>query len=162
MSTNAEDVIAQFKQAMRRLAATVTVVTTGQGETKVGMTASAVTSLSMAPPSLLICVNKSAGFHQAIATTDYFCVNILRHGQDDISNAFAGKLTAEERFAMGSWGHERNVPYLKDAQAVIFCKRSNLFEHGTHSIIVGDATELLLGDPIAPLVYADGRYSTIA
>jgi flavin reductase (DIM6/NTAB) family NADH-FMN oxidoreductase RutF len=108
-------------------------------------------------------VNKTAGFHQAISSTDYFCVNILRHGQDDISNAFAGKLSPEERFAVGSWGQERSVPYLKDAQAAIFCKRANLFEHATHSIVVGEAIELILGDhPITPLVYADGRYGTVA
>ncbi len=152
----------QFRQAMRRMAATVTVITARQGGSNAGMTASAVTSLSMAPPSLLVCVNKGAGFHEVISSTDYFCVNILRHGQSDISTAFGGAMIHEERFRIGSWGHERRVPYLKDAQGAIFCKRANLFEHGTHSIIVGEAVELLLGDPITPLIYADGQYCTVA
>ena len=152
----------QFRQAMRRMAATVTVITARQGETNAGMTATAVTSLSMEPPSLLVCVNKAAGFHETISSTGYFCVNVLRQGQHEISKAFGGKLIPEERFSVGSWGHERSVPYLKDAQAAIFCRRANIFEHGTHSIIVGEAVEVLLIDPVAPLIYADGRYGTVA
>jgi len=151
----------QFRQAMRRLASTVTIVTTRNKGVIAGMTASAVTSLSMAPPSLLVCVNKTAGLHSSISSADYFCVNILRHGQGEISNAFAGKLTAEQRFDVGSWGHDKSVPYLRDAQAAIFCKRATVYEHGTHSIIVGEAVELMLGDPITPLVHVDGRYSAV-
>jgi flavin reductase (DIM6/NTAB) family NADH-FMN oxidoreductase RutF len=151
----------QFRQAMRRMAATVTVITARQGEANAGMTATAVTSLSMEPHSLLVCINKAAGFHKMISSTEFFCVNILRHGQHEISRAFGGKLIPEGRFAVGSWGHERCAPYLKDAQAAIFCRRANLFEHGTHSIIIGEAVEVLLGDPIAPLIYADGQYCTV-
>ncbi len=151
-----------FRQAMRRMAATVTVVTARQGNLNAGMTASAVTSLSMAPPSLLVCINKETGLHEMISSIDYFCVNILRHGQSDISTAFGGVMTHEERFRVGDWGHERRAPYLKDAQAVIFCKRANLFEHGKNSILVGEAFELLLGDPTTPLIYADGQYRTVA
>lgn len=157
-----EEIKDQFRQAMRRMAATVTVITARQEGANAGMTASAVASLSMAPPSLLVCVNKTTGFHDAISSTEYFCVNVLRYGQHDISTAFGGKVIPEDRFNVGNWGHERCVPYLKDAQAAIFCRRTNLFEHTTHSIIIGEAVELLLGDPITPLIYADGRYHTVA
>ncbi|MDR3516651.1 MAG: flavin reductase family protein [Azospirillaceae bacterium] len=157
-----EEIRDQFRQAMRRMAATVTVITIRRGGANAGMTASAVTSLCMAPPSLLVCVNKAAAFHEAISSAEYFCVNVLRHGQEDISSAFAGKLTAEQRFSVGSWGQEKLAPYLLDSQAAIFCRRTNLFAHGTHSIIVGQAVELILGHPIMPLIYADGQYSTVA
>ncbi|MDI4655323.1 flavin reductase family protein [Xanthobacter autotrophicus] len=152
----------QFRQAMRRMAATVSVITTCQEGENFGMTASAVTSLSMDPPSLLVCVNKSAGFHDVITSTDHFCVNILRHGQEDISAVFGGKLPHSERFSTGSWSFDGTVPYLKESQAAIFCRRAGIFEHGTHSIIVGEAVDLIIGHPVMPLIYSDGRYSTVA
>jgi flavin reductase (DIM6/NTAB) family NADH-FMN oxidoreductase RutF len=143
---------------MRRLASTVTIVTTSGGGTNFGMTASAVTSLAMTPPSLLVCVNKSTAFHSAIIASDEFCVNILRTGHDEVSAAFGGATPGAEKFTIGDWLLDREAPYLRDAQASIFCKRANLFEHGTHSIVIGNVVDLILTDPVSPLVYVNGRY----
>jgi flavin reductase (DIM6/NTAB) family NADH-FMN oxidoreductase RutF len=147
---------------MRRLASTVTVVTTCDGNSNFGMTASAVTSLAMTPPSLLVCVNTSTTFHKAITAGEMFCVNILRTGHDNVSAAFGGACTSAEKFAVGDWLLDRPTPYLKDAQASIFCKRANLFEHGTHTIVIGNVIDLILTNPVSPLVYVDGRYVGIS
>jgi flavin reductase (DIM6/NTAB) family NADH-FMN oxidoreductase RutF len=162
MTRDAEDVALQFRSAMRRLASTVTIVTTCDGKNIFGMTASAVTSLAMDPPSLLVCVNKSTTFHQAITANEIFCVNILRTGHDEVSTAFGGARPSAEKFAIGDWLSDRETPYLKDAQASIFCNRANLFEHGTHTIVIGNVTDLILTDPVSPLVYVNGRYVSIS
>ena len=156
------DVSHLFRQAMRRFPATVTVVTTRRDGTDCGMTATAVTSLSMDPPSLLVCVNRSSGFHGHLEDSDRFCVNVLRQGQDRISTNFGGAKSSAERFSEGDWQERNGLLYLADAQAVIFCKKSAAYIHATHSIVVGEATDLILHETVAPLLYIDGRYTSLA
>ena len=162
MSEATQDIERLFRLAMRRFPGTVTVVTTTLDGADCGMTATAVTSLSMDPPSLLVCVNRGTGFHSAIEQCDRFCVNVLREGQEDIASIFGGGKPPHERFGDGVWAHEDGIAYLKDAQANIFCRRAGLFQYGTHTIVVGEATALLLHDELAPLIYVDGRYAAVA
>src|ERR1700761_6011491 len=153
-----------FRQAMRRFPAAVTVVTARGAEGDCGMTATAVTSLSMDPPSLLVCVNRNAGFHRTIEDSGHFCINVLREGQHQISSNFGGaKATNAERFAEGDWreSEQNGLLYLADAQAAIFCRKTATFMHTTHTIVVGEATGLILHDTVAPLLYIDGRYATL-
>jgi flavin reductase (DIM6/NTAB) family NADH-FMN oxidoreductase RutF len=162
LTDKAEDDIGQlFRLAMRRFPAAVTVVTAHWGS-DAGMTATAVTSLSMDPPSLLVCVNRAAAFHGVIEQSASFCVNVLREGQERISAGFGGGKPPEERFADGQWRHHEGIPYLVDAQANIFCRRTALFPYGSHSIVVGEATRLLYQEQVAPLLYVDGRYAAVA
>lgn len=156
------DVASLFRQAMRRFPAAVSVITTRWKGTGCGMTATAVTSLSMDPPSLLVCVNRNSAFHAHLEEVDSFCVNVLREGQHAISSNFGGAMPASERFSEGDWRERQGLPYLADAQAVIFCKKSAAFIHATHSIVVGEATGLILHDQVAPLIYIDGRYATLS
>jgi flavin reductase (DIM6/NTAB) family NADH-FMN oxidoreductase RutF len=161
MNKEVSDIATSFRRAMRRFPAAVTVVTTRWKDNDVGMTATAVTSLSMEPPSLLLCANRGTGFHTAMEEVEHFCVNVLREGQQDISSSFGGLPAAERRFSIGDWRDEDGIPYLADAQAVIFCRKSALFGHATHSIIVGEATRILVREEVAPLLYVDGRYAAI-
>jgi flavin reductase (DIM6/NTAB) family NADH-FMN oxidoreductase RutF len=156
------DVASLFRQAMRRFPAAVSVITTRWKGTDCGMTATAVTSLSMDPPSILVCVNRSSGFHAHLEEVQHFCVNVLREGQHMISANFGGAKPPEERFSEGDWREQQDLPYLADAQSVIFCKKSAAFVHATHSIVVGEATGLILHDQVAPLLYVDGRYATLS
>ena len=159
-----DEVSQLFRQAMRRFPAAVTVVTARGAEGDCGMTATAVTSLSMDPPSLLVCVNRNAGFHRTIEDSGHFCINVLREGQHQISSNFGGaKATNAERFAEGDWreSEQNGLLYLADAQAAIFCRKTATFMHTTHTIVVGEATGLILHDTVAPLLYIDGRYATL-
>src|SRR6266852_1405794 len=129
---------------MRRFPAAVTVITTSADGVDVGMTATAVTSLSVQPPSLLVCINRTSGFHKQIEGSGCFCVNILRVDHQEISAALGGAQPAAERFATGNWLHRGGIPYLANAQASIFCRKSALFAHTTHSVVIGKATRLLM------------------
>lgn len=151
---------ASFRDAMRRLATTVTIISAaGQGR-RHGITATAVTSLSMDPPSLLVCVNRSGSLHDLLSQTDRFCVNLLRVEQVALSNAFAGKLAPEERFLHGTWAHdEEGLPYITDAQASIFCRKQDSIQYGSHSIFIGAVEATLVSDDICPLLYSNGAYS---
>lgn len=81
-----------FRLTMRRLAAMITVITTRDRNRRFGMTATAVTSVTMAPPSLLVCVIRCASLHEPLSVRGRFCVNILKSGQEDVSRVFAGRV----------------------------------------------------------------------
>lgn len=147
-----------FKQAMRRLATTVTIITTrGADSLPLGMTATAVTSLSAAPPSLLACVNRSTSIHAHLATGTDFCVNLLSKQHHELSSAFGGKVAPAERFGLGGWDLQ-HLPYLKDAQVNFACTVDGLFEYGTHTIVIGRIHGIRMPGRFAPLLYGDGRF----
>jgi flavin reductase (DIM6/NTAB) family NADH-FMN oxidoreductase RutF len=152
----------EFREAMRRLAATVNVVTIRTGDGVMGMTATAVSSLSSDPPSLLVCVNQAASMHDSIGKSRQFCVNILHRDQIDIARTFADRSMRDARFATGGWVRDGDTPpYLPDAQAVLFCDRGQLIAFGTHSICIGLVRNVRLRSDIHPLLYVDGRFSEV-
>ena len=159
MSTTSEDVRASFKLAMRRFPAAVSVITSADQSRRHGMTATAVTSLSLDPPSLIVCINRSTLLHDIMSVGRHFCVNVLRRDQAELSSAFSGAVAPELRFDCGDWlTSEDGVSYLADAQINIFCRKVAAVPYGTHTIFIGEAAEVKLRDPIEPLIYQDATY----
>jgi flavin reductase len=149
-----------FRKAMRRLASAVTIISTAHDGRRHGMTATAVTSVSSAPPSLLVCINQSASLHAPLHASGRFCVNILYGDQSEVADAFGGARPGDARFAAGNWAmHDTGLPYLTDAQASLFCTSDLVTPYGTHSIVVGKISEIIVGGHVAPLLYQDGRYT---
>src|SRR5712692_8090266 len=110
-----------FRIAMRSLTSAVTIISVTHCDRRFGMTATAVSSLSMEPPSLLACVNQSASIHGPMLDSGRFCVNILHANQTELASAFSDKKAAD-RFAFGAWAEDAySFPYLVDAQANVFC-----------------------------------------
>jgi flavin reductase (DIM6/NTAB) family NADH-FMN oxidoreductase RutF len=152
-------VTAEFKRAMRRLAATVTIITTADvNGNRYGMTATAVNSLAMDPPSLLICVNHTASIHAPLIGRGRFCVNVLTTEHEELVAAFSGKLKGDARFGVGDWRNEEGgLPYLADAQSNLFCDIESVIPYATHSIVVGRVVGARVEDSIRPLIFADGK-----
>lgn len=149
----------QMKGAMRRLAKSVVILTTRFEGARIAMAATAVDSLSMEPPSLIACINRSASIFPAFAARSPFCVNILGREHEALAHACGGKLKGEARFAEGAWGeHHNGVPFLEDAQASLFCDQDGEFFYGTHGVFVGRVAAVRLAGAPAPLIYADARY----
>jgi flavin reductase (DIM6/NTAB) family NADH-FMN oxidoreductase RutF len=150
---------ASFKSAMRRMAATVNLITLSEGGVPKGMAATAVSSLSMDPPSLLVCVNRSASLHEPMGAATQFCVNVLHADQIEIARIFADNSLREVRFNTGRWAIEPGkAPYLEDAQAALFCDVDQTFSYGTHTIFIGRVTEVRVREHVDPLIYVDGGY----
>ncbi|AHI26309.1 flavin reductase domain protein FMN-binding protein [Komagataeibacter xylinus E25] len=127
-----------FKMAMRRLAATVNVITCESNGVPFGMTATAVTALSADPESLLICINRAARICATIEERRAFCVNILATHHADVSQTFGGMAKGVERFDIGTWEcAETGLPYLVDAQANVFCDLDHFVSYGTHNVFLG-------------------------
>ena len=157
------DVATAFRGAMRRLASTVTIVTATDGNRRHGMTATAVTSLSMEPPSLLVCLNQRTLLHGIMQDAEMFCVNILRHEHASLSSAFAGAVDPAERFNHGGWRYgEDGLPFLADAQAVLVCRRTAAMAAGTHTIFVGEVVRAAHCEDVAALIYENAQYCRTA
>ena len=154
-----ETTASDFRSAMRALASALSIVSATHEGRWFGMTATAVTSVSAAPPSLLICVNRSASLHDPLLSSRVFCVNILYACQSGLAQAFGSK-DIKNRFAHGTWlVDERSIPYLRDAQANIFCEADDVHSYGSHSIVIGKVYRTDVRRPVHPLVYQDGRYT---
>lgn len=156
------ELTAQTKHALRRLAKAVVVITCAHDGGRYAMAATAVSELSMDPPSMLVCVNQSASLHQPLSAGANFCINILHREQESIARACGGQFKGEERFGIGSWIKSSiDVPVLVGAQASIVCVNEASMAYGTHCIFVGRVVEVCSHGDVEPLVYVDGRYSAM-
>lgn len=157
------DVTAEFRNAMRRLATTVSLITSADDGIWHGMTATAVSSVSMSPCALLVCINEATSFHTIINHTGRFCVNLLGAPHVELSGIFAGKRKGLARFDVGTWAADRKgLPYLCDAQANIFCDVDASMHYETHTIFIGKVRDVRCAESVAPLLYQDGSYALSA
>ena len=158
-----ETIALQLRAGLRRLGKAVVMITAFHDERRWAMTATAVSELSMDPPSLLICVNRSASMFEGLtAGQANFAVNILHAGQIDIANAGAGATKGEGRFAVGSWkAHPCGTPWLEGAQASFLCRYERHIEYGTHAVVIGRVTEARTAGDVDPLIYVDGGYTRV-
>jgi len=148
-----------LKKAMRRLAATVCIITTNESGILHGMTATAVTSLAMDPPSILISINQRASIHDPLLRSGMFCVNLLGIGHEEMSGDFSGKKAGQERFEKERWSKSKaEPPYLIDAQATISCRVDGKLAYGTHTVFIGRVTGTLVADDIKTLLHQNASY----
>jgi len=151
----------QFKDAMRMLAGAVTIITTGRGQQAAGLTATAVCSLSMEPPRLLICVNRFGSTYATLAESGLFCVNVLSAEQEPLAMAFAGRTgkAGVDKFAAEEWDHAQgSAPRHRAALAAVRCKVHSITLVDTHAIVIGDVTDTYMGPANASLIYRDQKF----
>ena len=151
-----------FRQAMRRVASTVNVITICVDGQPMGITATAMSSLALDPPSLLVCINQTASLHSSIADVSHFGVNVLHRDQQHLARMFADRSTAALRFAAGWELDCARPPRLLDAQAALLCRRTDHHQFGTHSIFIGVVEAVTVREAVDPLVYLDGAYVSAA
>lgn len=133
-----------FREGMSRLGASVNLVTTDGAAGRHGLTVSAVCSVTDSPPTLLVCINKSAFSHAALLENGRLVVNVLDHRHRDLSRLFA-RWTGEERFADALWSVGRHgAPVLRDAPVAFECSIDQVLSQGSHSVLFCkvDATHL--------------------
>jgi flavin reductase (DIM6/NTAB) family NADH-FMN oxidoreductase RutF len=151
-----------FRQVLGCWASGVTIVTARDGERVHGMTVSAFCSVSLEPPLVLICADRTSNTNALIARGGVFSVNILAEGQETISNRFASKAEEARRFeglrcAEGATG----CPLLPGSVASLDCAVRQTLEAGDHVIYIGEVKAARLGES-APLLYYRGRYGALA
>lgn len=154
----------QFREAMRLTASGVTVVTTAGPAGQAGLTVSSLSSLSMSPPSVVICVHKDSQAIDTLLQNGVFAANVLGQGQEHIANTFAGLIPElrDNRFAVTAWSTlVSDAPILLEALCAFDCKVAQTFTFGTHIIVIGEITALTTSD-CAPLVFSDRKYMKLS
>jgi len=149
-----------FRNAMSLLTTAVNVITTEGAAGMHGFTASAVCSVTDAPPTLLVCMNQSSRSHAHFIQNKILSVNVLGAQHENLSNAFASsKFSSEERFKLGSWiTLETGSPVLKDALASFDCEIEQIQQMGTHSIFICKVVAIQQSQQEESLVYFNRAY----
>ena len=153
-----------FREAMARLGAAVHVITTDGPSGKTGFTATAVCSVSDAPPTLLVCLNRSATSMPILRGNGVFCVNTLRAGDQSIADTFAGrtKIAREARFDHGEWAKlSTGSPALMSAVVAFDCRVIEVKAVASHDIYFGMVEAVHQGAPGPALVYHDRAYKQV-
>ncbi|SCW48387.1 NADH-FMN oxidoreductase RutF, flavin reductase (DIM6/NTAB) family [Sphingobium faniae] len=149
-----------FKQAMRRLATTIAIVTAGKGDSCTGMAATAVMSVTADPPTLIVAVNRSASIAAFMVEEEEFCVNLLAARHQHLVGVFSGQKKGRERFETGDWRFDpERPPVLSDAATSMMCRKSGAIEMSTHILYTGEVTGILNHPDIDPLVWVDGAFA---
>ena len=148
----------QFRQLLGRFATGVTVVTArGPGSGPIGMTASSVASVSLDPPLLLVCVDRSHDMHAALTAGEHFVLNILAADQEALSRRFAED--DEDRFdGVGYKENRHGIALLDGALASIECVKQTAVPGGDHTVFIGLVTGGTVTDR-RPLLYYRGGYA---
>jgi len=151
-----------LQAAMRGVASTVFLITTIDETRPHGMAASAVISVSMDPPAMLIAVNRNASINPILGRTGRFCVNVLADDHGHVVAPFANSARRHERFVGEEWlSSEEGLPFLQTAQAAIFCSVDAQLEYGSHTVLVGRVERVVHGRRRAPLVWLDGGPASV-
>jgi flavin reductase (DIM6/NTAB) family NADH-FMN oxidoreductase RutF len=140
-----------FREAISHFASGVTVITTLHDGRRVGMTASAVSSLSLDPILLLVCINTKLATHTAIEGSRRFVVNVLGEGQEELALHFARR--ADDKFDGVATRADQELPVLEDAIAHFVCDVQERFPGGDHSIFIGLVRECAAQRGKRPLLY---------
>jgi flavin reductase len=142
-----------FRDAMARLGTAVNIITTDGPAGRAGFTASAVCSVTDTPPTLLVCLNRSASVYPMFKQNHVLCVNTLADNHELLSNLFGGKTPMEQRFEAAEWSTlATGSPILSGTQ---------ITSVGTHDILICEAVALVRNDESHGLAYFDRRYHSL-
>jgi flavin reductase (DIM6/NTAB) family NADH-FMN oxidoreductase RutF len=150
-----------LRGALGRFATGVTVVTAGRSRPH-GMTANAFTSVSLRPPLVLVCVDRTAVVHQAILDCGAFAVSVLAAGQEHVARYFADRTRPrdEREFAVVDWtpGRYTGAPVVSGTLAWVECRLAEVYPGGDHSIFLGDVLDIGRGVDGDALLFFGGEF----
>lgn len=155
---------AAFRHAMREFGAGVAIVACGAEETRSGCTVTALTSLSLTPPTLLVCLSRDALTLKRLRQTGAFSVNLLADRHRALADRFADRAArGASRFAIGEWSAlVTGAPLLADALAAIDCRVEEILERHTHAIVIGAVAGVQRGASGPALLHWRSRYEILA
>lgn len=129
-----------FRQAMRYLASGVSILAAGRDDDRAAITATSVTSLSVEPPTLLVCISRNSSLAPVLQRYWHFSANFLGATQQHLAERFAGRsgVNGRERFDAGDWiSLVSGAPVLANTLASIDCEVEEIIDRHTHSIVIG-------------------------
>ena len=155
---------AAFREAMSRLGAAVHVITTAGPAGKAGTTATAVCSVTDAPPTLLVCLNRRSQTNPVVLQNGVFCINTLGRSGAAMADLFAGRTGVQgaDRFATGEWSVlATGSPVLTTAAVAFDCRIIEVHAVGSHNVLFGAVEMVRLGPGGPVLVYHERAYKHV-
>lgn len=150
-----------YRNLMRNVPGQVSIIATGEPGNRRGLTASAVCSLTDLPPTVIVCINRSAAAHDLIIESGVFSVNALAAHQEAVAHAFAGTagVSGEQRFETGEWrSGATGVPVLASAVCHLECRLSEFREASSHTVFFGHVVGGSASTEANGLLYVRGGY----
>jgi flavin reductase (DIM6/NTAB) family NADH-FMN oxidoreductase RutF len=154
-----------FRHAMRELASGVAVIACGEGNERNGCTVTSLTSFSLSPPSLLVCIGLASSTLASLRAYGAFGVSLLAAHHENLADRFAGRdgAVGAQRFEGANWKRlVTGAPLLADAIATFDCRVDDLIERHTHAIVIGAVAAIRKGPATEALVHWRGGYETLA
>lgn len=152
--------IRRFRDAIGHFATGVCVVTSFSENGPTGMTANAITSLSLDPLLMIVCFDRTARTRVAAESSGRVAVNILASEQEDLSKVFASKASEEEKFGGVVWEERAGAPVLDGSLAWFAGELTDLRPGGDHEIGIV-AVEEFGANGGEPLLYHQGAYARL-
>ena len=153
-----------FRDAMSRLGAAVHVITTAGPSGKTGATATAACSVTDAPPTLLMCLNRRSQTNPVVMENGVFCINTLGAGESEIADIFAGRtgVMGSDRFGKGEWTTlTTGSPVLASSVVAFDCRIVEVRSVGSHNVFFGAVESVRLGPQGPALVYHERAYKRV-
>ena len=151
----------EFRRTMSRFATGVTIITTRVGDDMHGMTANAVTSLSLDPMLVLVCVDKTADTHDILLKAGFFAVNILARDQEELAMKLATKKGDSWSHGLDEVSHQvaaTGAPIIDGSIAYLDCKTLTEHHGGDHTIFIGEVLEAKELSEAQPLLFYTGKF----
>ena len=150
----------EFREVCSRFVTGVSVVTSFGPEGPSGMTANAVTSLSLEPPLIIVCFDRAARTLAAVEHSRRLAIQFLAHDQEEVAGRFASKLPEADKFRGLDWSDRNGVPALGGTLAGLGCELRELVPGGDHLIAIAEVVDLWSAEG-DPLVFFEGAYWTL-
>ena len=153
-----------FRKSMRLLAGGVTIVTSAFEGKRSGLTATAVCSLALAPPRILVSINVQGNTYQIVERSRCMSVNLLAKDHEHLAERFAARRAAldEDRFVYGEWRERMTgAPVLADALAALDCRVTNIIPLDTHAILIGVVEDVMFGPRRPPLIHFEAGFTSV-
>jgi flavin reductase (DIM6/NTAB) family NADH-FMN oxidoreductase RutF len=154
-----------YRAAISRFLTGVTVITTRHEGISQGITASAVASVTLEPPTLLVCLNRQSGTCHGVSGSGRFCVHVLADDQLDLAKHFASptsdKFATLKALGLGDYrdGPQGN-PIVGGALAYLECRVTSQTDVGTHRIFFGEVVSVDAREG-SPLAYFRGQFASL-
>jgi flavin reductase (DIM6/NTAB) family NADH-FMN oxidoreductase RutF len=156
---------AAFRHAMRALSSGVAIIACGEGEARVGCTITSLASLSLAPPTLFVCLARSSSTLAGLRDAGAFSISLLSSRHEALAHRFSGRsgVHGPHRFDAAHWiTLSTGAPVLADALAAFDCLVEEVIERHSHAIVLGAVVSLREGVDEPALAHRRGGYAPSA
>ncbi|MET9764378.1 flavin reductase family protein [Streptomyces sp. NPDC006372] len=144
---------AEFRSLMSQFPTGVTIVTTtNERRQPRGMTCSSLCSLTLQPPTLLVCLRSQSPTLETLLARGSFAVNFLHSEARAAAELFGSG--APDRFDQVPWVPGPAGPHLTEhSHAVADCQVSDTAEGGSHTVVFGRISAISQRAGLTPLLY---------